>query len=59
MSEEQKALRPDAKIVESLINLRDELASNTYATSATLECLYKINSCLYGEYPVNYDKKKK
>lgn len=41
-----KQIQPVEQIVQSLINLREELV----ARGAT-EIAFKINSCLYSEYP--------
>jgi hypothetical protein len=47
-----KELQPNEQIVRSLINLRDELFDRK--DSALAEAFFKINSCLYREYPPNY-----
>ena len=41
-----KQLQPQDKMVESLLNLRNELVSLGYS-----EFAFKINSCLFSEYP--------
>lgn len=41
-----KQLRSQEKIVESLLNLRDEMAAR-----GDSEYAFKINSCLFSEYP--------
>jgi hypothetical protein len=43
-----KQLIPNEDIVQSLINLRDELWSNQ--DLALIEAFWKINSCLYRGY---------
>lgn len=45
-----KALQPADKVVESLLRLRDELYKRPDDAIAN-EIFFKINSCLYGEYP--------
>jgi hypothetical protein len=45
-----KTLQPDNKIVKSLLNLRDELYLRSNDASSA-EIFFKINSCLYKEYP--------
>ena len=44
-----KKIQPKADIVESLINLREELMERTDTTSR--EMVFKINSCLFSKYP--------
>lgn len=44
-----KQKQPNDKIVESLENLRDELA--IHSDTRSREIWFKINSCLYSEYP--------
>ena len=41
-----KQLQSQEKMVESLLNLRNELARRGYS-----EIAFKINSCLFNEYP--------
>lgn len=41
-----KPLQPTEKIVQSLINLRDEMVALGHS-----EIAFKINSCLFSEYP--------
>ena len=41
-----KQLQAQEKIVESLLNLRNEMARRGYS-----EIAFKINSCLFSEYP--------
>jgi hypothetical protein len=43
-------------LARSLLNLRDEIAE-TYGTNGSTvnSILYKINSCLFSEYPHRYD----
>lgn len=45
---ESKTLKPDAQIVESLLNLRNELYARQNPDHA--EIFFKINSCLYATY---------
>lgn len=52
----QKELKPSPMIVESLINLKLELMQRERGCAVTREILFKINSCLYSQYP-NYGKK--
>lgn len=47
----EKTLIPTDDIVQSLLNLRDELWEKKDPTS--LELFYKINSCLYRGYKLN------
>ncbi len=51
-----KTLQPDNKIVKSLLNLRNELYLRSKDPLSD-EIFFKINSCLYKEYPriVNTD----
>lgn len=46
-----KTKQPDAKIVASLEALKAELITQ-YGDVKVLEILYKINSCLFSEYPI-------
>ena len=46
-----KIKQPDAKIVASLEALKAELISQV-GDVQVLEILYKINSCLFSEYPI-------
>jgi hypothetical protein len=45
-----KTLQPHNKVVKSLLNLRDELYLRSNDASSD-EIFFKINSCLYKEYP--------
>ena len=45
-----KTLQPDHKVVKSLLNLRNELYLRSKDASSN-EIFFKINSCLYKEYP--------
>lgn len=45
-----KTLQPDHKVVRSLLNLRDELYLRSNDALSN-EIFFKINSCLYKEYP--------
>ena len=47
-----KIKQPDAKIVASLEALKAELISQV-GDVQVLEILYKINSCLFSEYPIH------
>lgn len=47
----EKSLLPAEDIVQSLINLRDELYLRADPTMA--EAFWKINSCLYRGYKLN------
>lgn len=47
--ENEKTFQQDAQIVQSLINLRDEIFEGK--NPAYMEILLKINSCLYRKYP--------
>jgi len=49
-----KELQERDQIVESLINLREELSKNSDTRSR--EIMFKINSCLFSEYPHKYSK---
>ena len=57
-----KLLQPNEQIVKSLLALQDELVSqqkedrNRLSTDE-LAILYKINSCLFSEYPHNRNKR--
>lgn len=47
-----KTLADPEKISKSLMNLRDELnRSYPHIDATSIVLLYKINSCLYSEYP--------
>ena len=46
-----KQLQNPEKIVESLIHLKDELWDRRNEQGIS-EIIYKINSCLYKEYPI-------
>jgi len=48
-SKRVKELQERNQIVKSLINLRTELSKNTDTRSR--EIMFKINSCLFSEYP--------
>ena len=49
-----KIKQPDAKIVASLEELRTELLKRDYDANGTLrEMIFKINSCLFDQYPVH------
>ena len=48
-----KTKQPDAKIVASLEALKAELINRQYGDVQVLEILYKINSCLYDQYPIH------
>lgn len=47
----EKSLLPAEDIVQSLINLRDELYSR--ADPSMVEAFWKINSCLYRGYKLS------
>ena len=47
----KKKLRPSKKIIQSLISLRNELYLDGSDTPQERIVLWKINSCLYGDYP--------
>ncbi len=47
----RKQQKPDNEIVRSLINLRDELIDKDI--DKYHEIFFKINSCLYDQYPVH------
>ena len=49
----KKPLRPDSRIVQSLLNLKSELEPQEWDPS-TRVLLFKINSCLYDEYPPRF-----
>lgn len=49
-SKSEKKLQEDSTIVQSLINLRDELYSKK--DPEHVEIFFKINSCLYRKYGV-------
>ena len=44
-----KPVQPAEKVVESLMNLREELLGQDDLKSR--EIVFKINSCLFSEYP--------
>ncbi len=49
-----KIKQPDAKIVASLEALKAELLKRDYDADGTLrEILFKINSCLFDQYPTH------
>lgn len=48
-ADEAKPLQKEEVIVQSLINLRDELFMRN--DSRLMEAFWKINSCLYSGYP--------
>jgi hypothetical protein len=55
MSEPQRKVKqPDSKIVESLESLKEELASKQENCLVSREILFKINSCLFSEYPPSW-----
>lgn len=51
MNDLQKQLNEPAIIVESLINLRNELYGKLYSAEHN-EIFLKINTCLYKTYPL-------
>jgi len=53
MERDRKVLTDPAKTQESLVNLRDELAAYCNGVNQTVarEIMFKINSCLFSEYP--------
>jgi hypothetical protein len=46
----RKVQVPDAQVVESLKNLKEELS--TRSDSRSREIFFKINSCLFKKYPI-------
>jgi hypothetical protein len=59
----RKQLKPSDEVVQSLMNLRDELNSKITNLPTAQDCerrqaCWKINSCLYSGYPTNYEKTK-
>ena len=48
-----KQLQQSNKIVQSLMELRDELAERTSYDHTVREIVFKINSCLFDQYPVH------
>lgn len=46
----EKTLKPESEIVQSLLNLRDELWARRKEDFLGGELMSKINSCLYGQY---------
>lgn len=46
-----KELSPPEKTQKSLLNLRNELASSAWPSPDLREIVFKINSCLFSEYP--------
>lgn len=52
----EKPLQPTDKIVMSLLNLRNEILENGTDDATRREYLFKINSCLYREYPTHPDQ---
>lgn len=53
----EKVQQPDDVVVQSLINLRDELWARQDPQLS--EVFFKINSCLYRTYPENLQKETK
>jgi len=53
--DEPKVKVKDSKIVESLENLKKELIYRQ-DNSVVREILFKINSCLFSEYPHEWQK---
>lgn len=51
MNRPPKVKQPDAKIVQSLEALKEELISRQESCHVSREILFKINSCLFREYP--------
>jgi hypothetical protein len=47
----EQPLQPHPTIVSSLLRLRDELEKRSGHTIPVDELLFKINSCLFSEYP--------
>ena len=47
-----KTKQTDAKIVASLEALKAELLGREANSSTVREILFKINSCLFSEYPI-------
>ena len=56
-SDISRATNPDKDVVEYVKNLRDELTARAFDTNGNVkdstlaEVVWKINSCLYSEYP--------
>jgi hypothetical protein len=49
----KKELQNSDKVVESLQNLRDELWDRQDQSTIAREIFFKINSCLFGSYPID------
>lgn len=58
MEQKSKTKQPDAQIIKSLENLKEELLGRD-SCLVCRELLFKINSCLFSEYPVNFSKGRK
>ena len=58
---EGKTEQPAEKVVESLKNLKAEIVRRTekYDDPTLREMFFKINSCLYSEYPHSFQRKEK
>ena len=52
MTIESKQYKPAVEVLQSLINLRDEMYNTK--DEQVKDIYYKINSCLYAEYPYNW-----
>jgi hypothetical protein len=46
-----RPLQPSEKVLESLLALKQELIESD-PSGTRLEMLWKINSCLFGKYPI-------
>lgn len=47
----QKTQQQNEKIVQSLLNLKEELWERSKTDDSAKEWLWKVNSCLFREYP--------
>lgn len=48
-----KTLQQSNKIVQSLMELKEELYKRTSYDPTVREIVFKINSCLFDQYPVH------